>query len=94
MKRDNDAVAGRSRLQDDAVAAGAAARPRGAAAKGRRRRGGNEASAAASRREMIATAAYFRAERRGFQGGDPAEDWLQAEADVDRLLETQHQGRP
>jgi uncharacterized protein YfcZ (UPF0381/DUF406 family) len=33
---------------------------------------------------MIAEAAYFRAERRGFQGGDPLDDWLQAEAEVDR----------
>jgi hypothetical protein len=30
------------------------------------------------RRQMIATAAYFRAERRGFQGGDPAQDWFAA----------------
>jgi chromosome segregation ATPase len=35
------------------------------------------------REHMIAEAAYFRAERRGFQGGDPLEDWLQAEAEID-----------
>ncbi len=39
------------------------------------------------RRQMIATAAYFRAERRGFQGGDPAEDWFAAEVEVDRMLQ-------
>jgi prefoldin subunit 5 len=34
---------------------------------------------------MIAEAAYFRAEHRGFQGGDPLDDWLQAEAEIDRM---------
>ena len=35
------------------------------------------------RRQMIAEAAYFRAERRAFSGGDPATDWIEAEAEVD-----------
>jgi hypothetical protein len=35
---------------------------------------------------MIADAAYFRAERRGFNGGDPVADWLAAEAEVDARL--------
>ena len=39
-----------------------------------------------SREKMIADAAYFRAEQRGFQGGDPLNDWLQAEAEVDARL--------
>ncbi|MFA7386314.1 MAG: DUF2934 domain-containing protein [Thiohalobacteraceae bacterium] len=38
------------------------------------------------RREMIAEAAYLRAERRGFSAGDPTEDWLEAEREVDLLL--------
>jgi rubrerythrin len=38
------------------------------------------------RHRMIAEAAYYRALRRNFQGGDPAEDWLQAEREVNRLL--------
>jgi hypothetical protein len=38
------------------------------------------------RRSMIAQAAYLRAERRGFTGGDEVEDWLAAEAEVDALL--------
>jgi hypothetical protein len=37
------------------------------------------------RRQMIAEAAYFRAEKRGFQGGDPVTDWLAAEAEIDAL---------
>jgi hypothetical protein len=40
----------------------------------------------AKRRRMIADAAYFRAERRGFSGGDPVADWLAAEAEVDARL--------
>ena len=32
-------------------------------------------------RQMIQEAAYFRAERRGFVGGDPVADWLAAEAE-------------
>ena len=38
------------------------------------------------RRRMIAEAAYFHAERRGFEGGDPDGDWYQAEREIDRLL--------
>ena len=38
------------------------------------------------RREMIAESAYFRAERRDFQDGDPVTDWLLSEAEVDQLL--------
>ena len=38
------------------------------------------------RERMIATAAYFRAQRRGFAPGHEEEDWLQAEAEVDGLL--------
>ena len=39
-----------------------------------------------SREEMIAVAAYYRAEHRGFVGGDPVGDWLAAEAEVDARL--------
>jgi Protein of unknown function (DUF2934) len=38
------------------------------------------------RRGMIAEIAYLRAERRGFAPGGEEEDWLAAEAEVDRLL--------
>ncbi len=34
------------------------------------------------RQEMIAVAAYYRAEHRGFRGGDPVADWLEAEAEM------------
>lgn len=38
------------------------------------------------RHEMIAEAAYLRAERRGFADGDPVEDWLDAEREIDETL--------
>lgn len=39
------------------------------------------------RAQMIAEAAYYRAESRGFEPGRDLEDWLEAEAQIDRLLE-------
>jgi hypothetical protein len=41
------------------------------------------------RRQMIAVAAYYHAERRGFRGGDELSDWLEAEAEVEHLLEAE-----
>ena len=38
------------------------------------------------RYRMICDAAYYRAERRGFVGGSPSDDWIAAEAEVDELL--------
>lgn len=38
------------------------------------------------RYRMIAEAAYFRAERRGFVSGSELQDWLAAETEVDDLL--------
>jgi rubrerythrin len=43
------------------------------------------------RHRMIAEAAYFRAERRGFKGGDSFQDWLAAESEIDKLLGTPSQ---
>jgi chromosome segregation ATPase len=40
-----------------------------------------------SRRKMIAEAAYFRAEHRGFRDGDPVADWLAAENEIDAGIE-------
>lgn len=39
------------------------------------------------REKMIADAAYFRAEQRGFSGGDPLNDWLEAESEIDARLQ-------
>lgn len=38
------------------------------------------------RSRMIAEAAYYRAERRGFAPGRELEDWLSAEAEIDKFL--------
>ena len=42
------------------------------------------------REQMIAEAAYYRAQQRGFEPGNEMSDWLQAEADVEALLENMH----
>lgn len=36
--------------------------------------------------EQVAIAAYFKAEHRGFKGGDPEADWLAAEAEINAAL--------
>jgi len=41
---------------------------------------------------MVAVAAYFRAECRGFHGGDPVTDWLEAEAALVTHLNAQDRG--
>lgn len=44
------------------------------------------AVSAEERYRMIATAAYYRAERRGFAPGGELEDWYAAEVEIDRRL--------
>jgi hypothetical protein len=44
------------------------------------------AGAGDQRLSMIAEAAYFRAEQRGFARGFELEDWLQAETEIDSWL--------
>lgn len=41
---------------------------------------------AGARHIMIAEAAYYRAQRRGFENGHDLQDWLEAEAEIDLLL--------
>jgi len=38
------------------------------------------------RKHYVEMAAYYIAERRGFAAGDLLDDWVQAEAEIDRLL--------
>jgi hypothetical protein len=38
------------------------------------------------RHRAIAEAAYYRAERRGFQGGDHEQDWWEAAAEIDARI--------
>ena len=47
------------------------------------------------RQRLIADEAYLIAERRGFQGGDPSQDWVEAEKIVDyRLMQSSEPERP
>ena len=57
-------------------------------------RGASAAAPAAEREEMVRTAAYFRAERRGFAPGYEWEDWLAAEAEVGALAGSQPPSKP
>jgi 3-oxoacyl-ACP reductase-like protein len=41
---------------------------------------------ASERQRLVAMAAYFRAEKRGFIAGGEIDDWLEAEKDVARQL--------
>ncbi len=36
---------------------------------------------------MIAEAAYYRAESRGFEGGYEWQDWMDAEAEIERMIQ-------
>lgn len=47
----------------------------------------NNRSFMEDRQSMIAEAAYYHAHERGFAPGYELEDWLQAEAKVNRILE-------
>lgn len=38
------------------------------------------------RHQLIAEAAYYRSERRGFRPGFELSDWLEAEAEIDKRL--------
>jgi len=42
------------------------------------------------RHHYVSVAAFYIAERRGFTLGNPADDWLAAEAEVERLLASGH----
>jgi len=43
--------------------------------------------------EMIANLAYSFAEERGFEGGDPTEDWLRAESAIEQTLAGEQESR-
>lgn len=64
----------------------------GSAAKAARHAGRGSAGArgdavsAEERERLIAMAAYYRAEHRGFAPGGEFEDWCQAAAEIDRRL--------
>jgi hypothetical protein len=49
-----------------------------------------DSNQACPRDQMIAEAAYYRAEQRGFAPGDELSDWLLAEVDIERSLGKLH----
>ena len=53
---------------------------------GEQQTGISSAEFADERHRLISEAAYFNAEKRGFQNGDETLDWLEAEKDIDSLL--------
>ena len=42
------------------------------------------------RNNYVEVAAFYIAERRGFASANPADDWIAAEAEIDRLIATGH----
>lgn len=57
-----------------------------ALAKPARPRSNKAAVAPEQRRNYIEVAAYYIAARRGFAPGNPLQDWIEAEAEIDRLV--------
>lgn len=51
---------------------------------------GATSTSAEAKRKMIAEAAYYIAQKRGFQGGDSTQDWLTAEAQIEQMLKKTH----
>ena len=47
----------------------------------------NTTPTSAERHRMIETAAYYRAQKRGFSDGDPVADWFEAEREIEALLQ-------
>jgi hypothetical protein len=63
----------------------ATAKPRSAAPRKKSAAGATASTSALTpqdRQQLIATAAYLRAEARGFTGGSPEQDWFEAEAEI------------
>ncbi len=88
--------------QSDSIPASKAAEPAKTPARRTARQGKPETKSVAAiqnvteeiRYAMIAEAAYYHAERRGFAPGNETQDWLRAEAEIDALLRAAHRGRP
>lgn len=54
----------------------------------------NLAPTSDQKHRMIAEAAYFRAEKRGFAGGDPVDDWFTAEVEIEESLKAFRRAEP
>jgi len=76
------------RARRSATTSGSTTAPR----RVRRKADSTTVLSAEERMRMIAIAAYFRAERRGFVAGHEAEDWYSAEAEIDELISRSQSG--
>lgn len=47
----------------------------------------NKIPTSEERRHMIETAAYYRAQKRGFSENDPVKDWLESEREIDATFQ-------
>ena len=65
---------------------GVTARVKSKQAKAENRPDSGPALSAQERERLVAQAAYFRAEKRGFAPGCELQDWVEAEAEVLRLI--------
>ena len=93
-----DGAKSRSKRQTPSAPKPKAAATRGKSG-GRAARAGRDPAVAPvvkpeERQQMIAVAAYYRAEQRGFTNGDPVQDWLEAEAEVAIRLGDVEAGKP
>lgn len=73
-----------------AVKASAAAKPKTSKAKSAAAADTKPALNAEQRNHYVEVAAFYIAERRGFIPGNPADDWCEAELEVDRLIASGH----
>ena len=83
------AVAAANKSAPEKVSAAAAVEKKAAApktSKARKATGKPTVVAPEQRRQLVQVAAYFIAERRGFESGREIEDWFEAEAEVERML--------
>jgi len=77
--------AGSGRASSSTRSTGKSKRP-ASASNGKTRKSAGKTVTPEGRWKMIAEAAFFRAEQRGFEPGGEIADWLAAEMEVDALL--------
>jgi len=90
MRHDSENTPGRTPAQPQALRGSTSVRKAATGHHVAKHGSGNESRpapvSAEDRHVMIATAAYYCAERRDFAPGGELEDWLVTEAEIDRQL--------
>ena len=82
----NPSLATRRKSEADSARPAAAERPQATSNREAQASAveGDEAINEVARERLVAMAAYYRAERRGFGAGGELEDWLAAEREIDQ----------